>query len=85
MKEKSAGDRMFRNLKLMDDRIKDKRERNQSCAGLRLNTLHEAEELMRLLVARNAYDVSMAWNWDKEEQKHSFSVYVYLEVDENDA
>lgn len=71
-------DRAFKNLRLMDARIKDRQEHNYKGAAIRVNSLHEAEDLMRLLVERKAYDevhTDVIWT---EDRGYMFSVTVWF-------
>ena len=60
-------DKLSKNIRLMDSRIKDSHKMKRDGATIEVNYLHEAEELMRALIARNAYDaVDMESIWTKE-------------------
>ena len=70
-------EKLLKNLRVMDLQIKHAIAQDKTGTGLVVYALHDAEQLMRALVARNAYsevDMSVAWEPD---MGYAFKVYVW--------
>ena len=69
----------FKNLRIMDDRIAFQKAKGKNCATVRYMLKADAERMMQMLVARNAYDnVEFSWTWAPD-IGHYFTVTVWWE------